>query len=207
MQDRAISKSKYNAAKRDAAINNSMSNDIYITIAITMILLGGSITWLGIGLVGLVLGVLYAQLIEWFVHGWIQHHRFKIFKAYRDNHMYHHRKPNEPLAVQPVTYFIIGSIALLLPFYWIDGFVTGYLIAYVMINVIHQDLHTTNTILPTWLWKTSYFKRIVSHHEAHHKGVKLGYTTHSVTNPYMDIVFSKIRLTNMNDWIAKHLKI
>ena len=106
-----------------------MKNNIYLTIAVTLVLIIASIVFFEFTVLGFVLGIVYAQVIEWFVHGWIQHHPFKIFKAYRDNHTYHHKHPKEPLAVQPVGYFVIGSVFLLIPFYWIGGFVVGYLVA------------------------------------------------------------------------------
>lgn len=184
--------------------NNS---DYHLTSAVSILLMGMSITFLSFSFVGLLCGVLYAQIIEWFVHGWIQHHPFKIFKSYRDLHTYHHKYPRKPLAVQPVSYFLIGSVALLAPFFWFDGFYLGYFLMYFFINTIHFDLHSDVRVLPGWLWSTRYFRWIESHHEAHHTGKKLGYTTHSVTNPLIDIIFSRIRLTHMNNWIAKNLKI
>lgn len=184
-------------------MKNNINLTLYTTIVITII----SLFIFEFSIVGLLLGIFYAQIIEWFVHGWVQHHRFKIFKSYRDNHTYHHKHPDEPLSVQPIQYFLFGSIVLLLPFFTIGGFVFGYLIAYALINVIHNDLHSTNKMLPSFVWNSGYFKRIVTHHEAHHKGKQLGYTTHSVTNPYLDMVLSKIKLDKVNNYIARHLKI
>ena len=184
-----------------------MKNNIYLTVIVTLVLTIGAIIFFEFTVLGFIMGVFYAQIIEWFVHGWIQHHPFKIFRAYRENHTYHHKHPRELLAVQPVGYFVIGSIPLLLPFFWIGGFVVGYMLAYAVINIIHQDLHSDRTMLPKWLWNTNYFKLITEHHIAHHRGIKLAYTTHSVTNPYIDMLFCKIKLTNLNNWIAKNLKI
>lgn len=152
---------------------------------------------------GFLLGILYAQIIEWFVHGWIQHHPFKIFSAYRKNHLLHHKNPEIPASVQPVQYFLIGSIFLLFPFWSVKGFYVGYFFMYLMINVIHYDLHIKNKLLPNWLWNTFYFRLIKSHHEKHHKGEH----AHSVTNPYLDYLFDYIKLTNLNNYIAKKLKI
>lgn len=182
---------------------NNFKLTFYTSLTLTML----TAILLDFSLLGLIFGILYAQTIEWFVHGWIQHHPFKIFKAYRDNHTYHHKHPTEPLSVQPITYFLIGSIGLLLPFFWIKGFYLGYFLTYCFINVIHYDLHSTKKMLPKFIWNTKYFKWIESHHIAHHTGKKLGYTTHSVTNPFLDILFSKIKVTQLNNWIARNLKI
>lgn len=184
-----------------------MKNNFNLTITVTYVIALVTLIYFPVSIIGFVLGVFYAQIIEWFVHGWIQHHPFKIFKAYRDMHTYHHKHPKEPLSVQPIQYFIIGSTVLLLPFYNIDGFILGYLIAYLYINIIHYDLHSDKKILSDWLWNTWYFKFIKYHHNAHHNGIKFNYTTHSVTNSYLDILFSKIKVTTMNNWIAKRLKI
>jgi hypothetical protein len=178
------------------------------TLAITCALMWFCCFWLKPGLTGLVLGILYGQTIEWFVHGWIQHHPFRIFSKYRRAHTLHHKHVEEPVAVQPIQYFLIGSIFLLLPFYQVGGFAMGYFTAYFFINVIHYDLHIPGyKILPGWVWQTWYFKWITRHHEAHHTGTKLAYTTYSVTNPFLDILYCKIGFTALNNFIAKHLKI
>ncbi len=159
------------------------------------------------GLLGFVLGLLYAQTIEWFVHGWVQHHPFKIFRSYRKSHSYHHAHPSEVRSVQPVQYFIFGSILLVGPFWWLDGFWSAYFFMYGLINIIHSDLHTKTRILPDFIWNTGYFRLIQSHHAEHHRGHHGKHTTHSVTNPYLDYIFDKIWITKLNNYIAKKLKI
>ncbi len=182
-------------------------NNLYLTIYTSIFLMLLSIFFIDFSVIGFISGILYAQIIEWFVHGWIQHHPFKIFKPYRDNHTYHHRYPDKPLSVQPITYFIIGSILLLVPFYWFRGFYVGYFFTYIFINVIHSDLHSTKKMLPNFIWNTRYFKWIKSHHIAHHTGKKMKYTTFSVTNPFVDIFFSNVKLSVFNNWVARNLKI
>lgn len=182
------------------------NNNFYLTIYTTFALYIVAMIWMDFNVLGFILGILYGQTIEWFVHGYIQHSRLKIFTSYRKNHIYHHKYPKEDLPVQPLSYFIIGSILLLAPLYWIDGFVSGYLFIYIFINVIHFDLHSDKRILSNRMWNTRYFKLITYNHIAHHNSTKLKYTTHSVTNPYLDIIFYKIRLTQMNDWIEKKLR-
>ena len=184
-----------------------MNNNFYLTFFVSIILAVITAIILPFSILGIVCGILFAQIIEWFVHGWIQHHPFKIFKPYRDNQIYHHKHPSEPLSVQPVSYFLIGSVGLLAPFYWFNGFYFGYFLTYIFINLIHYDLHSDKRILPNFIWNTGYFRWITSHHEAHHKHIKLSYTTYSVTNPAIDVVFSKIKLNKLNNWIAKKLKI
>lgn len=185
------------------------NTNLYLSICLATMLTLFSSVFLPFSAIGFIAGILYAQLIEWFVHGWIQHHPFKIFKPYRDMHTFHHKYPEKPLAVQPVSYFIIGSVFLLAPFFWAHGFYAGYFFTYIFINVIHHDLHSVieKRILSKWIWGTGYFKLITSHHEAHHTGKKLKYTTYSVTNPYMDMVLTRIRVNKFNNWIAKKLKI
>lgn len=184
-----------------------MKNNFYLTIVITLICCVLALYFLDFSYAGFAIGILYAQIIEWFVHGWIQHHPFRIFKAYRDNHTYHHKHPNEPLSVQPIQYFLIGSVFLLAPFCCLDGAILGYLTAYLFINVIHHDLHIKDRLLPNFLWRTLYFRWIIIHHERHHRNVDHSYTTYSVTNPFIDVIFSKIKFHKMNNWIAKNLKI
>lgn len=182
-------------------------NNFKVTIITTLLFIVVTLLAQPFGVIGFICGILYAQTIEWLVHGWAQHHPFKILKAYRINHMDHHRNPKEPASVQPIQYFILGSILLIGPFYWFDGFWLAYFITYLMINIIHYDLHTTNKILPAFIWNTAYFRLIESHHSKHHKGHSEDYTTHSVTNPYLDFVYGWIKLTKLNNYIAKHLKI
>lgn len=184
-----------------------MNNNFYLTIYSSIVLMVLSLLLLDFSFIGFMCGWLYGQIIEWFVHGWIQHHPFKIFKSYRDNHTYHHKHPNEPLSVQPISYFFLGSVLLLLPFYWFAGFIFGYFFVYTFINTVHYDLHSEDKLLPDYIWDTKYFKWLKFRHEAHHVGTRLKYTTHSVTNPFLDILFSKVRLTRMNNWIARRLKI
>lgn len=184
-----------------------MKDNLKLTLGITILLSVLAGLFMEFSILGFLSGILYAQVIEWFVHGWIQHHPFKIFKAYRDNHTYHHKHPKEPLSVQPIQYFLIGSIGLLAPFILFDGFIFGYFVAYLFINIIHNDLHVEMRILPNFIWNASFFKLIIEHHEAHHRGKKLAYTTHSVTNPYIDMLFTRMRLNKLNNFIAKHLKI
>ena len=184
-----------------------MKNNIRLSIYIPIVLSIVSLYFIDFWVWGMIFGIFYAQVIEWFVHGWIQHSRFKIFKKYRDMHVYHHKYPTKPLSVQPIQYFIIGSIPLLFPFYEVQGFIFGYLIAYSFINIIHNDLHSEYKMMPRWIWKNFYFNFIKESHDAHHSGLKLSHTTHSVTNPYLDIIFCKIGITKINDWIAKRLKI
>ncbi len=185
-----------------------MRNNFKLTILVTAIFFVVSFLFQPFGIIGFVSGILYAQIIEWFVHGWIQHHPFKIFKSYRMAHMNHHKNPSEPASVQPVQYFIFGSAFLLAPFYYFDGFWSAYFFAYAGINVIHYDLHSVNKILPAKIWNTGYFKRIESHHKKHHTGGhRHDHSTHSVTNPYLDYLFDKINLTKMNNYIARKLKI
>lgn len=178
-----------------------------MTIYVTIILAIMSLLLLPFSWGCVIFGILYAQTIEWFVHGWIQHHSFKIFKPYREIHIYHHKYPQKPLAVQPITYFVIGSIALLFPFISVGGFYIGYFLTYIMINVIHYDLHSRKKILPLIVWKIFFFKWIASHHKAHHTGKKFWYTTYSVTNPALDVLFSVLYLHKLNNWIARKLKI
>ncbi len=182
-------------------------NNFNITIYTTIIFMVISFLIQPFGILGFLMGILYAQVIEWFVHGWIQHHPFKIFRAYRKAHNYHHAHPSEPRSVQPVQYFIIGSVFLLAPFWWFNGFWSAYFLAYAMINIIHSDLHTSKRILPNFIWETSYFKLIQTHHKNHHESNSHEHTSHSVTNPYLDYLFAKIRLTQMNNYVAKKLKI
>lgn len=182
-------------------------NNFHITLYVTLAFIVISLFIQPFGIIGFISGLLYAQTIEWFVHGWIQHHPFKIFRKYRMAHMKHHKNPSEPASVQPVQYFIIGSLPLILPFIYFDGFWLGYFIMYAIINIVHWDLHVDKRILPTFIWNTDYFKFIESHHKKHHDGHTDNHTTHSVTNPYMDYFFDKIQLTKFNNYIAKHLKI
>jgi len=182
------------------------NNNFYLTIFGSILLCFISL-FFDFSFSGFLSGILYSQIIEWFVHGWIQHHPFKIFRAYRNNHTYHHKHPSEPLSVQPFSYFLIGSVFLLAPFYNFDGFFTGYFFAYIFINVIHYDLHSKDRFLSDQLWNTKYFKLIEKNHLDHHQGIKQKYTTHSVTNPYLDIIFCKLKVTKLNNWIAKNLKI
>lgn len=113
----------------------------------------------------------------------------------------------EPRAVQPIQYFIIGSIFLLAPFFKINGFFAGYFFAYIAINIIHFDLHTHARVLPDWVWATGYFKKIEETHIHHHNGTDEHHSNYSVTNPYLDIVFDWLRVTQLNNFIAKKLKI
>lgn len=182
-------------------------NNFKITILVTVAFIIATVILQPFGIIGFICGILYAQIIEWFVHGWIQHYPFRIFRAYRRNHTNHHKKPNEPASVQPVQYFIIGSLFLIGPFWWFDGFWLAYFVMYLMINIIHYDLHTVNKILPEFIWRTLYFKLIETHHDSHHKGHSSNHTTYSVTNPYLDFIFNKIKITKLNNYIAKHLKI
>jgi hypothetical protein len=182
-------------------------NNFGITIYATLILMLIAFFVQPFGILGFVAGILYAQIIEWFVHGWIQHHPFKIFRAYRRNHTYHHAHPKEPMSVQPVQYFIIGSIPLIAPFWWLPGFWSAYFFAYAMINIIHYDLHSEKRMLARFIWDTGYFRMIEIHHRKHHEGHHGHHSTNSVTNPYMDYLFDRIRLTKMNNYIAKKLKI
>lgn len=184
-----------------------MKNSLKTTIYATALFLIAAIIFMPFGVIGFILAILYAQIIEWFVHGWIQHHPFKIFSAYRKAHTHHHKYPNEPRSVQPIQYFIIGSIFLLAPFYWFSGFWAGYFFAYIMINIIHDDLHSELKTLPIWLWNTNYFKLIESHHLKHHTSHKKHHSSNSVTNPYLDFIFDKLRVTQLNNFIAKKLKI
>lgn len=178
-----------------------------ITIYVSIALAVASILFLPFSWIGLIFGILYAQTIEWFVHGWVQHHPFKIFKPYRTLHIYHHKYPHKPLAVQPISYFIIGSIGLLLPFISVPGFYFGYFITYIAINIIHYDLHSRKKRIPPFIWKSFYFEWIASHHKSHHIGHKYWYTTYSITNPFLDVLFSALRLDKLNNWIAQKLKI
>lgn len=182
-------------------------NNFNITIWVTVVFMVITFIIQPFGILGFILGLLYAQIIEWFVHGWIQHHPFKIFRAYRRNHNYHHAHPNEVRSVQPVQYFIAGSFLLLSPFWLMPGFYSAYFFMYGLINIIHYDLHTEKRILPKFIWSTRYFRLIESHHSEHHKGHYTKHTTHSVTNPYLDYLFDKISITKMNNYIARKLKI
>jgi len=184
-----------------------MKNNFKITLLVTALLFVISTVYLEFSILGFISGILYAQIIEWFVHGWIQHYPFKIFKPYRTNHDYHHAHPNEPRSVQPIQYFLIGSILILGPFWWFNGFISGYFITYLLINVIHYDLHTTKRILPYFIWDTPYFKLMERHHLKHHTIHDEEHSTNSVTNPYLDMLFDKIKLTKLNNFIAKNLKI
>lgn len=183
-----------------------MKNNLLFTILSSMVLLIASLFLNGFSPVGIILGVLYAQIIEWFVHGWIQHHPFKLFRGFRRAHNFHHKHPDVPRAVQPIQYFFIGSVPLLAPFYLVNGFWAGYFFAYIMVNIIHFDLHSTSRVLPPRIWSTAYFRKIESNHEDHHNGTG-HHSRYSVTNPYMDVVFDFLMVTRLNNFIAKKLKI
>lgn len=184
-----------------------MRNNFNITLFTTTVFLISAFIIQPFGIIGFIAGALYAQVIEQFVHGWIQHYPFKIFRAYRKSHNYHHAHPTESRSVQPVQYFIVGSVLLLAPFWWLNGFWCAYFLMYGLINIIHYDLHTEKRILPKIIWQTPYFQLIENHHKKHHEGHHDKNTTHSVTNPYLDYLFDKIRLTKMNNYIARKLKI
>lgn len=133
---------------------------------------------------GLVLGLVYWSLIEYSIHRWIYHGRYRhpgIKRWVEAFHVYHHQNLEDRRVLTAGPLMIYGLAALLLaPIYYLtlsmptffSGLGTGVMFYYLFYEWVHYSIHRRDTT-------SKYMKWITVYHMEHHKkwNTKFGNTT------------------------------
>lgn len=185
------------------------------TIVICLVVMVTCFCYVQISIVAIasfVLGNLFEETLEWLGHGWVQHYPSKIFD-FIERHKRHHNETRVHHAIQPITHFVVASIVLLLPVFIVMyfgyvslgcSFIAGYCLSHIILNILHYDIHApiAKKIVPSILRKTGYYKLVEKLHIAHHRhDDSFGYRIYGVTNPWLDMLYQKIRLDKLVDRI------
>jgi len=174
-------------------------------------------------IIGVIIGILYEHIVEWFAHGWFQHYNCEVFNFFNWRHQRHHDNSEQHHALQPIIILFPVIFLILLPFIivalfisnlWLKSFslgvMFGFFVAHIYLNLLHYDIHARKKIFPKFFRNTSYYQMIykshIDHHIEHKTGIKkTKYRIYSISNPWLDIIFDVIGLAKTMDIV--YLKI
>lgn len=169
--------------------------------------------------VGLLLGVWFSSVLEWWLHKYPMHHTFfKHLPSFKNHAIKHHSERQAPgkffVKKEEHHRYVLFKTSFM-PFIWIGllpvygmlyrwfgafgiGFGLGtfvYLIAY---EVLHEAMHQPDNFPLKHHW---WFRWLIEHHRRHHLWVK---TNYNVVLPLADWMFGTLSFRSMPQLEPEH---